>query len=210
MTSTRSHLRAAVAGAALAAVVSCGKKEPPPTPVPVEQPPATTAPATTLPPPTTVPTPPPIWREASWGMTKKEVLAAFPGQAETLARPAAFGEARAGAGTLEGSTDIAIPAWDDNGIKYRVLFGFDGDALNRVHLAASKAGIDTCTDLEKSITQKHAAPSSRENREGSLKGEQVVWKRPDQTITLTCAGVASLGFQTVTLDYAAPPGAAPR
>ena len=86
----------------------------------------------------------------------------------------------------------------------RVLFGFDGDALNRVHLAAAKAGAATCEDVEKGMTAQHGKAAQRERTGGSLKGDEITWKLPDQTIVLSCAGVASLGFQTVTLDFLEP------
>jgi hypothetical protein len=137
-------------------------------------------------------------------MTKEEVLAAFPGEAQKLPKPVPFGQAKAGTGALEGTSDVSIPAYETDGVTFRVLFGFAGDALDRVHLAAAKAGPSTCGDLERALSAKHAAPAGREAMEGSLRGERIIWQRPDQTITLACAGVASLGFQTVTLDYAAP------
>jgi len=147
---------------------------------------------------TTIPSPPPVWRAAHWSMTKAEVLAAFPGEAQRLEQPADFG--RKG----EGSTDVAIPAYEIEGTKFRVLFGFDGDALTRIHLSAAKAGDATCGDLEKQLTQEHSAPSDRSTTQTNLRREQIVWKRPDQTITLVCSEVVSLGFRTVTLEYTAP------
>jgi hypothetical protein len=137
-------------------------------------------------------------------MTKEEVLAAFPGEAQRLPKPVPFGQAKAGTGLLEGTSDVSIPAYESDGVTFRVLFGFAGNALERVHLSAAKAGPATCGDLERALSTKHTSPSGRETMEGSLRGERIIWQRPDQTITLGCAGVASLGFQTVTLDYAAP------
>jgi hypothetical protein len=148
---------------------------------------------------TTVPAPPPVWRTARWGMTKDEVLAAFPGEAQRLATPADFGP------PTPGSSDVAIPSYEADGVKFRVLFGFDPNALNRIHLAAVKPGDATCADVEKVLTDKHSAPAARNNTGTSLRGEEIVWKRPDQTITLACAGVPSLGFRSVTLIYT-PPG----
>jgi len=65
-------------------------------------------------------------------MTKPEVIAAFPGEAQQLAAPAEFGQ-----GT--GSSDVAIPAYELEGVKFRVLFGFGAQGLNRIHLSAGKA-----------------------------------------------------------------------
>jgi len=151
-------------------------------------------------PPTTLPSPPPVWRAAHWGMKKAELLAAFPGEAQRLEQPADFGPKGAG------STDVAIPAYEIGGTKFRVLFGFDGDALTRIHLSAAKAGDATCGDLEKQLTQEHSAPSDRSTTQTNLRREQIVWKRPDQTITLVCSEVVSLGFRTVTLEYTTPKG----
>ena len=193
----------AVAVPALALAAACKAKE-----QPVAQatpPPTTVAPTTTtLPPPTTIATPPPVWRAARWGMTKKEVLAAFPGEAEQLATAASFAQPQPGSSLVAGSSDVGITNYETEGTKFRVLFGFEADALNRIHLSAAKAGAATCEDLEKTLTAQHAKPAQREKTGGSLRGDEITWKLPDQTITLSCAGVRSLGFQTVSLDFLAP------
>jgi hypothetical protein len=131
-------------------------------------------------------------------MTKGQVLAAFPGEAQRLAQPANFGP------PAGGSTDVAIPAYDINGMTFRVLFGFESGALNRVHLSAVKAGASTCSDLEKLLTEKHSAPSDRNSTQTNLRSEQIVWKQPEQTMTLACAEAPDLGFRTVTLVYTVP------
>ena len=184
-------------------VVSCKSKEPP-APQATAPPAVTAAPTTTLPPPTTVPTPPPVWRAARWGMTKNEVLAAFPGEAQRLPRPADFAQPQPGSSVPAGSSDVAIPVYEADGTKFRVLFGFEGDALDRVHLGALKPAEATCGDIEKRLTEQHSKPSERGRTGTSLRGDEITWKRPDQTVVLACAGVPNLGFQTVTLDYMAP------
>ncbi len=136
-------------------------------------------------------------------MTRDEVLAAFPGQAQRLAQPAAFVQPQPGSSLTAGTSDVAIPAYEADGVSFRVLFGFESKALNRVHLSALKPGASTCEDLEKALTDRHAKPA-RAKTGSSLQGEEFSWKLPDQTIVLSCAGVPSLGFQTVTLDYMAP------
>jgi hypothetical protein len=192
MTNRRTRLGLALGSlAAVAVLAGCGKKEAPPQAAPEPAPPTTMAPTTT----TTTTMPPPVWRAARWGMTKDEVLAAFQGEAQRLAKPAAFGP------PTPGSSDIAIPAFDADGVTVRVLFGFESNALNRIHLFAAKPGDATCGDVEKAVTAKHSAPAARNNTGTSLRGEEIVWKRPDQTITLWCAGVFSLGFRSVTLMY---------
>jgi hypothetical protein len=184
------------------ALASCGKKE---QPAPVVTPaPPSAAPTTTLPPPTTMATPPPVWRGARWGMTKAEVLAAFPGEAQRLPRPADFAQPQPGSSVTAGSSDLTIPAYEADGTKFRVLFGFEADGLNRVHLSAVKPGEATCGDVEKRLTEQHSKPSQRDRTGTSLRGEEITWKRPDQTIVLGCAGVPNLGFQSVTLDHMAP------
>jgi hypothetical protein len=180
-----------------ALLAACGTKEQAPPPVTIQQAPPSTVPATTTT-TTTIPSPPPVWRSARWGMTKDEVIAAFPGEAQRLAQPADFGPPGAG------STDVAIPAYEIDGMKFRVLFGFESDALNHVHLSAIKATDTTCSDLEKLLTEKHSAPSDRSHTQTTLRGEQVVWKRPEQTITLACTEAPGLGYRSVTLDYTAP------
>jgi hypothetical protein len=175
---------------------ACGTKEQAPPPVTIQQAPPSTVPATTT--TTTVPSPPPVWRSARWGMTKDEVLAAFPGEAQRLAQPADLGAP----GT--GSTDVAIPASEIDGMNFRVLFGFESDALNRVHLSVVKAVDTTCGDLEKLLTEKYSAPSDRSHTQTNLRAEQIVWKRPEQAITLTCAEAPGLGYHSVMLDYTAP------
>jgi hypothetical protein len=137
-------------------------------------------------------------------MTKDEVRTAFPGEAQRLAQPAAFAQPQPGSSIPTGSSTLAIPAYEADGTTFRVLFGFETDGLNRVHMSAVKPAASTCSDLEKLLTEKHSAPSERRSTGSSLKGEEIIWKRPDQTIALSCGGVASLGFLTVTLDYMAP------
>src|SRR5262245_34744246 len=189
----RTPLRLAVLAVPLL-VVSCTKKEAPP---PVAQATTTTTlPPTTLaaPTPTPVPTPPPVWREARWGMTRVAVLAAFPKEAQKLEKPADFAQPQHGSSLSAGSSDIAIPSYQGEGATFRVLFGFEQDALNRVHLAVPKATASTCGDIEKAVTDAHGAPGKRSTTGSSLKGEEIVWTLPDETIVLSCAGVARLGF----------------
>jgi hypothetical protein len=180
--------------AVVGVLAGCGTKEQASQPAPQQAPPAAAPPTTT----TTLPAPPTIWRGARWGMSRDEVLAAFPGEAQRLARPADFGP------PTPGSTDIAIPADGTDGKTFRVLFGFESNALNRIHLAAVRPQDATCGEVERLVTEKHAAPAARNNTGTSLRGEEIVWKRPDQTITLWCAGVPSLGFRSVTLVYTPP------
>jgi hypothetical protein len=179
-----------------ALLAGCRSKEPPPPPVTIQQAPPSTVPPTTT--TTTVPSPPPVWRSAHWGMTKDEVLAAFPGEAQQLGQPADFGVPGAG------STDLAIPVSEIDGMKFRVLFGFESDALNRVHLSVVKAADTTCGDLEKLLTERYSAPSDRSHTQTNLRADQTVWKRPDQAITLTCAEAPGLGYHSVMLDYTVP------
>lgn len=137
-------------------------------------------------------------------MTKDEVRAAFPGEAQRLAPPAAFAQPQPGSSIPAGSSSLGIPAYEADGTTFRVLFGFEKDALDRVQMSAVKPAASTCSDLEKLLTEKHSPPSQRRSTGSSLKGEEITWKRPDQTITLSCAGVPSLGFLTATVDYMAP------
>jgi hypothetical protein len=137
-------------------------------------------------------------------MTKDEVRAVFPGETQRLAQPAPFAQPQPGSSIPTGSSTLAIPAYEADGATFRVLFGFEGDALNRVHMSAVKPAASTCDDVKKVLTEKHSAPAQVNSTGSSLKGEEITWKRPDQTIALSCAGVASLGFLTVTLDYMAP------
>ncbi len=204
----RTPLRLAVLAAPLLIVSSCTKKEAPP-PVAQQATTTTTVPPTTLAPtPTPVPTPPPVWREARWGMSKAAVLAAFPQEAQRLEKAADFAQPQHGASLAGGSSDIAIPSWEGEGATFRVLFGFEQDALNRIHLAVPKATAATCGDIEKAQTDAHGAPTKRTPTGSSLKGEEIVWTLPDETIVLSCAGVARLGFLTASLDHLAPAPAA--
>jgi len=199
MTILRTRGRSVLGSLMVSAVLAaCGTKEQAAPPVSTRETPSSAAPTTTTTTTTTVPSPPPVWGSARWGMTKDEVLAAFPGEAQRLATPADFGPPSGG------STDVAIPAYEIDGMKFRVLFGFESDALNRVRLSAVKAGAATCGDLEKLLTEKHSAPSDRSTSQTTVRGEQIVWKRPEQTITLACTEAPSLGYRTVTLDYTVP------
>jgi hypothetical protein len=204
MTNARARLSVALIVAAVPILLaSCSKKE---EPAPAAQATPTPAPATTMPPatPTPVPTPPPVWREARWGMSPADLLAAFGGEAQRLERPVDFTKPQDGSSLAAGSSDVTIPTYEADGATFRVLFGFDSDRLSRIHLAGVKPGAGTCGDVEKALTDKHGAPAGRQETGTSLKGEEVLWKRPDQTIVLSCAGMASLGFVTVTVDYLTP------
>jgi len=180
----------------LAVLAGCGTKEQASQQTVPQPAPATTAPATTT--TTTTTMPPPVWRTARWGMTKDQLVAAFPGEAQRLSTPIPFGA------PTPGSSDVMIPAYEADGVTFRALFGFESDALNRIHLAAVKPGDATCEDLEKALAEKLAAPAARNDTGTSLRGVESVWKRPDQTITLSCAGQPSLGFRSVTLAYTPP------
>ena len=210
-----SRLRLVALGARMAPVLvavalgACSKKE---QPAPVAQQAVPTAvTTTTLPPPTPtpVPTPPPVWREARWGMKKPDVLALFPKEAQRLPAPIPFAQPQQGSMLTGGASDVSIASYEADGATFRVLFGFSADALDRVHLAALKPNAATCEDLQKALTSRHSDPTLRTQTGSSLKGEEVVWKLADQTIVLNCAGVASLGFVTVTIDHLAPAAAAP-
>jgi hypothetical protein len=199
MTIARTRRRFVLGSLVLTALfAACGTKEqaspPPRTPAAA---PSAALPTTTTTTTTTLPSPPPIWRGARWGMTKAELLAAFPGEAQRLAQPTDFPQ-------QSGATDVTIPVYESDGAKFRVLFGFEPDALNRVHLSAIKPAEATCGDLERLLTEKHSAPSDRSTTQTNLRTEQIVWKRPDQTITLACAEAPGLGYRSVNLDYTAP------
>ena len=146
---------------------------------------------------TTMPAPPPVWRSARWGMKKAEVLAAFPGEAQRLPKPADFGPPR------PGTSDTAIPAYAADGSTFRVLFGFGAGGLGRIQLSAVKPSAAACEDLEKRLTDELSKPSSRNDSETSVRGLEVAWTTPTETISLVCVEKASLGFRTVTLEYAA-------
>jgi hypothetical protein len=198
MTATRSRRRLVVGCLAVAAgLASCKGKETPPAARATVAPPPSAAPATTLPPTTTTTLPPPVWRSVRWDMTKPEVMAAFPGEAQQLANPAEFGQGTA-------SSDVAIPAYEWEGVKFRVLFGFGAQGLDRIHLSAAKADDATCGLIEKALTERHGAPAQGESTGTTLRSKQTTWKLSDQTIVLACAGKPALGFQAVTVDYLTP------
>jgi hypothetical protein len=154
---------------------------------------ATTTTTTT----TTLPPPPPVWRGARWGMAPAEVLAAFPGEAQEAAAVAFQPPA-------SGAADVAIPVYDGDGARFRVLFGFASGTLDRIQLSSAKAGETTCYDIEQRLTAEHGEPASRRQTTTNIQTKEVVWSPGTQTVTLACAEKPSLGFRTVTLDYAAP------
>jgi hypothetical protein len=137
-------------------------------------------------------------------MTRAQVLAAFPGEAQGLDRPVPLAKPQSGSILSVASSDVSIPKYEADGATFRVLFAFAPSGLNRIHLAAIRPGTTTCGDLEKVLTDRHTAEPQRQPTGDSLKGEELTWTEPDQTIVLGCAGVASLGFATVSLDYLAP------
>lgn len=189
---------------------SCSKKTEPP---PVARATPTVAPTTTTtttlaPAPTAVPTPPPVWREARWGMTPAEVLAAFRGEAQKLPKPERFAEPQHGASLPGGTGDVVIPSYEADGATFKVLFGFDKNALGRIHLSAHKPVDGTCSYVEGALSERLAATPERKPTGSSLRGTEITWRRPDQTVVLSCAGVASLGFLSLSIDFVAPAAAA--
>jgi hypothetical protein len=135
-------------------------------------------------------------------MAEDELLAAFAGEARRLDKPASFGKPRPGA------ANVGIPVYEIEGTPFRVLFGFGASGLNRIQLAAPKAQHGACEDLEKRLTEENGQPSSRAETVTSIRTKECAWSLPRQTISLTCTDMPSLGFRSVTLDYAAP-GSAP-
>jgi hypothetical protein len=145
-------------------------------------------------------------------MTGAEVLAALPKEAQKLPKPVPFTQPQPGSSLTAGAGDLSIPAYEADGARFQVVFGFDQDALNRVHLKVPKPEAATCANLEAALTERHGKPARRGSFTGSLKGEETVWTLPDQTIVLSCAGVFNLGFLSASLDYqppSAPAAAAP-
>jgi hypothetical protein len=204
--------RLARCGLAVALVTAgCGKKEqaPPPPPPQSRPAPPITLPTTTttLPVPTAVPTPVPVWRTLRWGMKKPEVVAALPGEAQKLGKPADFAQPQPSSRLATGSSDVTIASYEADGARFRVLFGFEAGGLKRIHMSAIKPGGATCPELETALTERHGKPSERSTTGTTLKGEEIVWKLPDQIVVLGCSGVARLGFVNVTLDYLAPDSA---
>jgi hypothetical protein len=201
MTMAPTRPRLTVAGLmALGALAACKGREQAPSPPPPPQTAPSAAPTTTTTTTTTVPSPPPVWRSAHWGMTKAQVLAAFPGEAQQLAQPVNFGP------EVPGASDLTIPAYEADGLGFRVLFGFEADSLNRVHLSVIKAAEATCGDVEKLLTDKHSAPADRSSTRTNLRTDRTVWKLPEETITLACSEKPGLGYRSVTLDYTTPSG----
>jgi hypothetical protein len=182
-----------------AALSACARKDQPPSGE--QAPPATAAPAATTT-TTTLPPPPLVWRAAHFGMTKDEVLAAFPGEAQKLAQPASFGPQD------PATSDVSIPSWVADGVAWRVLFGFGASGLDRIRLVAAHPAATTCEDVEKALTDKGGPPADRHETGTSLRGQEMTWRMPDQSVTLACSGVFSLGFASVTLDHRPPAAAA--
>lgn len=172
------------------AATACSRE---PSGAPAASPPATSAAPTTTT-TTTIPLPPPVWRAARWGMSRDELLAAFPGEVQRLPAPAPFGP------QTTGSAEAAIPEWASEGVTYRVLFGFAPTGLDRIHLKALKPTAGTCEDVEKALIAAHGEPRERRATGTSLRGEEKMWALSDQSLTLACSGVASLGYLAVTLD----------
>ena len=183
---------------AVSAAGACGRRDDAAAPAPDAATATTTTTTSTTTTTTTLP-PPPVWRGARWGMTPEEVLAAFAGQAQRPAEPPSFVLGPPGV------AEVVVPAHDEDGAKFRVLFGFagSGSRLGRIQLAAARAQPETCYDVEQRLVGEHGEPSSRRDAATSVQTREVAWTLPAQTITLTCVDKPSLGFRTVTLDYAA-------
>jgi len=182
-----------------AALAACGKKEeaPPPTTLPLGTVATTTTTTTTT---TTMPSPPPAWKAARWGMSRADVLTAFPGQAQRLSPTVDFGPPKAG------PADLGILSYPgDGGLAYRVLFGFAGEKLDRIQLSALKPGSGACEDVDKAVSDAHAGVRpARDSNQTNVKTDTTSWKGAEAAITLTCTENRVLNFRTLVLEYTPP------
>lgn len=143
------------------------------------------------------------WREARWGMTDDQVLAAFPGEAMRMERPELL---------PSGSECRAwIPRYNVQTMEFEVLlcFGHAGLALVKLSTPTSPdvlrgIGINMAwfKTLEELLTVKYGQPTS------ITAPATVLWARPDTTIRLSHTYLMpyrkSKGYSFLTLSYAPP------
>ncbi len=148
------------------------------------------------------------WRAAKWGMTEAEALAAFPGEAERLAKPERLGE---------GTATVGIPAYKIQSKEFAVVFGFDekgGLHLVRITLTDNIApGVlhsGSFDLLETLLTEKYGKPTSSKDEQvtPSMSSRTRMWRLPRTVINLKYTFSAGFGtvkfFDVVMLTYTPP------
>jgi len=114
------------------------------------------------------------WRNASWGMTESQVLAAFPGEAVRLEKPDKYKKAIA---------TIGIPTFNVEGVPFKVRFGFANAKLTMINLSAEHLALAQVRydQLKQTLTEKYGHPLT--DRETSI-GPEATWKTPVNLISL--------------------------
>ena len=151
---------------------------------------------------TPTPLPPVAWRNARWGMTAEEVLAAFPGEAQ-IKDPATRPWART-------YCAVIIPRYEIEGSEFEVffLFGDDSHTLESVHLHTpdkARPIPEAYERLKPLLTQKYGKPASEgEERSRGNDDRNTYWFLPTTSIQLGYTSMSSLNFRTLVIIYKMP------
>ena len=111
------------------------------------------------------------WRQAQWGMTETEVLAAFKGEAKTLKEVSHFGGKKDVPDSWTGYTSIGIDSVSISTGTFKVSFSFDRTSKGLTDVTLSnrnnmsertqpdRQADRLCENLEKMLTEKYGAPT---------------------------------------------------
>jgi hypothetical protein len=144
----------------------------------------------------------PAWREAKWGMTEEEVLAAFPGEARRLPKPVVFSE--------QATATLEIPSVDVAGKPYNVTFQFSPATRKLVHIQlkheSDTAPISVMFDeLRTRLIEKYGQPA--DHSEGG-DTRDITWFQNDTEIQLALIDLISgtkILMRAVLINYSRRP-----
>jgi len=145
------------------------------------------------------------WRNAKWGMTEDEVLAAFPNEAKRSAKPDAYSQGMV--------STIEIPNLQISGNDFVAHFLFDAETkrLKAVNLkpdSSVKALEIIFPTLERNLTEKYGKPDFSSDKSPSIpdaKEMQRSWKKGQTRIELHYYHDPGINFELLFIVYQSIP-----
>ena len=159
---------------------------------PSRVPPKSTSPAVTA-----TPALPTAWRNARWGMTAAEVLAAFPGEAAQLPVAVNYSDKYRGL--------VGIEGYQIANVAYAVRFLFDRQerlALINITPAPRDSSTLTFNSLAQLLTEKYGQPlTNHEEKTRVSDSREKTWKTPEALIDLDYVNIRSIDRTNLVLQY---------
>lgn len=138
------------------------------------------------------------WSKAKWGMTKKQVLAAFGDEAKSP--PPRLDGKRFGS-----EPGVTVPGLDIAGVTFTAELTFEEETtrLDRIVLhSLDKKPSDTLFDsLERLLTQRYGQPVRRDIRSVSKLILSAMWVFPKTVIELEMIEAENVNVRSVTVLY---------